>query len=325
MKFENLKDLERAFTAGKLGNLPDRLSVGEIIFQFMGDKTGNAREIFNNGHKPVVMYQPTDKTPHDHCIVLAWTLNDKSHIVPGSVITVPQSLSLSKSQFFSGNTPTTMPNTSPSGTIPTVSHPEYEELPFNAQVGTGDEDAEEHLNMVSHLATHPINQPTFEKQPDKGEKIKQDYENRTLGTHLELTLIGFNQDQPIQGKVDTGATFCSLHAENIQVKRSPYGTDEEEIVSFVFNKMNYSMNLEQYQAISSADGGVSQRPVVRFDVRIKDQIFHDVLFNLNDRSQMEDILLVGTNLLGKGKFLVDPAKESVDWDYIQYRAKTLLG
>lgn len=327
MKYENLRDVERAFLAGKLSNLPDRLTIGDITFQFMGDKTGDIRSIFTKGHKPVVMYQPIEKTPHDHCVVFAWTLNDHSHIVPGAVISVPQSLSLTKDMFNLApshppmNGTTYNPPMSPSGTIPTSSHPEYEEQAR----GTGEEEAEEHLNMVGHLGTHPVSQPTFDKQPDKGEKIKQDYENRTIGTYLDVVLIGFNQDQAIHGKVDTGAQFCSLHAENVQVKRDPFGTGEEEIVTFVFNKMRYSMNLEQYQAISSADGGTEQRPVVRFDVRIKDAIYHDILFNLNDRSHMEDPLLIGTNLLQKGKYLVDPARESIDWGYISRQVKNLLG
>jgi hypothetical protein len=326
MKFENLRDVERAFLAGKLSSLPDQITIGDVTFKFMGDRMGGSRDIFQKGHKPVVMYQPIEKTPHDHCVVFAWNLNDQSHIVPGAVISVPQSLSLSKDMFNVApshppiNGGIMDPPNSPSGVMPTSSHPQNEEQP-----ASGEEDAEEHLNMVGHLGTHPINQPTFEKQPDKGEKIKQDYENRTIGTYLDIVLIGFNQDQAIHGKVDTGAVFCSLHAENVQVKRDPLSTNEEEIVTFIFNKSRYSMNLEQYQAISSADGGTHQRPVVRFDVRVKDVIYHDILFNLNDRSNMEDPLLVGTNLLQKGKYLVDPAKESINWDYVGRQARNLLG
>jgi hypothetical protein len=327
MRFDTFKELERAFTAGKLGSLPDRLTIGDITFQFMGDRTGDARSIFNKGHKPVVIYQPTEKTPFDHCVVLAWTLNNQSHIVPGTVITVPQSMNLSKDMFNiapsappNNGTQVSPPN-SPSAVAPPVSHPEYEEQPTYGS----EEDAEEDMNMISHLGTHPMTQQTFNKAPDKGEKMKQDLETRTIGKSLDIVLIGFNRDQPIRGKVDSGAVFCSLHAENVQVKRDPLATGEEEIVSFVFNQVKYSMNLEQYQAISSADGGVEQRPVVRFDVRIKDAIYHDILFNLNDRSHMQDPLLLGTNLLEKGKFLIDPTKESIDWAFIDAKLRTLLG
>ena len=327
MRFDNYRDLERAFTAGKLGSLPDKLTVGDVTYVFMSDNIGNARDIFNNGHKPVVMYRPSDKTPHDKCIVFAWTLNDQSHIMPGAVITVPQSLSLTKDMFNLApshppiNGTKINPPMSPSGIIPTTSHPEYEELP----VGVSDEEAEEDLNMIGHLGTHPIQSQVFDKAPDKGEKIKQDYEQRTIGKSIDLVLIGFNRDQPIRGKVDTGAVYCSLHADDIHIKRNPMSTGEEEVVSFTFNEVKYTMNLEQYQAISSADGGVQQRPVVRFDIRIKDAIYHDILFNLNDRSHMEDPLLIGSNLLEKGKFLVDPTKESIDWKYVASKVESLLG
>jgi len=326
MRFDNYRDLERAFTAGKLGSLPEKFTVGDITYVFMSDRTGDARSIFNKGHKPVVIYRPSDRTPHDNCVVFAWTLNDHSHIVPGAVITIPQSLSLTKDMFNvaashppingGGNV---NPPMRPSGSMPTTSHPEHEEEP------TGEEDAEEDLNMIGHLSTHPLQNQVFDKSPDKGEKLKQDYEGRTIGKSMDIILIGFNRDQPIKGKIDTGAVYCSLHAENINIKRNPLSTDtEEQVISFVFNEVRYTMNLEQYQAISSADGGVEQRPVVRFDVRIKDAIYHNILFNLNDRGHMQDSLLIGSNLLEKGKFLIDPTKESVDWKFIAAKLNTLL-
>lgn len=325
MKFDTLKDLERAFTAGKIGNLPDRVTVGDTTFNFIGHRTKDIRSIYS-GHKPVAIYQPAEHTPHDHCIVFAWTIDDESRIIPGSVITVPQSLSLTKDMFnVSGSQSTggSQGNISPpintvSGQGSTSSHPEYEEV---AKSYGSTEEEERDMNFVHHLSNHPLELDHIEqpKNPaaDKMLKMKDEMEARTVGQYVDIVLIGFNNEQPIHGKTDTGATFCSLHADNIKVKKDPLGTENEEVASFTYNGTNYTMNVEQYQAISSADGGTTQRPVVRFNVRIKDKVVRDVLINLNDRSDMDDKMLVGMNLLQQAKLVVDPSiEEGINWGYI---------
>jgi hypothetical protein len=118
---------------------------------------------------------------------------------------------------------------------------------------------------------------------------------------------------PIVGKVDTGATYCSLHAEELRIRPDPLSTENADLVSFIFNDRRYTVPVVDYQAIASADGGVNQRPVITFNVKIKDELHEDIMFNLNDRSNMEDPLLIGMNLLKKGKFLIDPKMESFDW------------
>ena len=142
-----------------------------------------------------------------------------------------------------------------------------------------------------------------EKKPEKEEEP-------VIGKKMEIVLVSFNGDKPIEGKVDTGASVCSLHAESIKIRNDPY-RPEQQVVDFVYDGKKYSMGLAQHQAVSSADGGVGYRPVVQFTVKYDGKTYSEVAFNLNDRSEMEDRLLIGLNLLEQIGYKIDP-KESVE-------------
>lgn len=148
------------------------------------------------------------------------------------------------------------------------------------------------------------NEETVMKEAEKKEK-----EEPTIGSRIDITLVSFNDNKPITGKVDTGATINSLHAENIHVRNDPLD-DEHQIVDFVFEGRKYTVGLVQQQSVSSADGGVNYRPVVSFSVKYDGKVIPDVMFNLNDRSEMEDKLLIGMNLIEEIGYKIDPKKES---------------
>lgn len=134
-------------------------------------------------------------------------------------------------------------------------------------------------------------------------------EEPTIGGHIDIVLSGFNNDEPITGKVDTGATINSLHADTIEVRKDPLNPDSQ-VVDFVYGGKKYTVGLEQQQSVQSADGGVNYRPVVSFTVKYDGKVFKDVLFNLNDRGDMEDKLLIGMNLLSEIGYKIDPTEES---------------
>jgi hypothetical protein len=148
---------------------------------------------------------------------------------------------------------------------------------------------------------------TESQQASKNEKP----EEPVIGSHIDVILNGFNDNQTIRGKVDTGATINSLHATNIKIRKDPY-EPEQEIVDFEFNGKRYSVGLAQYQSVQSADGGIKYRPVVQFTVKYGEKVVPDVMFNLNDREDMEDKLLIGMNLLSGIGYKIDPTLESID-------------
>lgn len=103
---------------------------------------------------------------------------------------------------------------------------------------------------------------------------------------VTVTLQGISGE--IEAKIDTGATQTSLHADDISV------TDEH--VVFKLNGRTYRAPLETEQQISSSDGGVVSRPVIRTVVTIDGQEV-DTMINLNDRSDMPQPMLIGQDII----------------------------
>ena len=135
-------------------------------------------------------------------------------------------------------------------------------------------------------------------------------EEPTIGSKIDVVLVSFNGNKPITGKVDTGASVCSLHADSINIRKDPLNP-EQQVVDFTYDGSKFTTGMEQQQSVQSADGGVEYRPLVKFAVKYDGKTIPDVLFNLNDRSQMEDKLLIGMNLLTEIGYKIDPTSESV--------------
>lgn len=121
-----------------------------------------------------------------------------------------------------------------------------------------------------------------------------------ISDESDVVLVGFNDNQPIKARVDTGAAQCSLHGEDVK-----WSTDNN-LIQFTFEGKRYRMNLNSEQSISSSDGGNSKRPVVAFKVKFAGKLFDKILFNINDRGHMPHPILIGQNILEHGNFLIDP-------------------
>jgi hypothetical protein len=104
---------------------------------------------------------------------------------------------------------------------------------------------------------------------------------------VSVVLLGIS-DEPINGKLDTGAGCCSLNAQQIHC-------DDTE-VSFLFKGKKFRMRLDSKQQIQTADGGTEVRPVISVNCKIDGKVINDVKINLNDRGELSD-LLVGMNLI----------------------------
>lgn len=122
-----------------------------------------------------------------------------------------------------------------------------------------------------------------------------------LKSEVDIQLVGFNKNEAIKARIDTGAGQCSLHGE--QVKFS------DELVQFTFNGVRYKMELADTQDIRSSDGGDEKRPCVSFNIKIGDQLLNNIIFNINDRSNMPHEILLGQNALTQGRFIIDPTLE----------------
>lgn len=145
-----------------------------------------------------------------------------------------------------------------------------------------------------------------EHEPKAKTEDKPEKDENIIGNEIDVVLTGFNKGKPITGKVDTGATISSLHAEDIKTTRD--NLNDEDLVTFKHNGIKYRMKLETHQAVQTADGGSEYRPVVSFDVQFQDKTYKDIMFNLNNRSDMPFKVLLGKNFIEKGKFLVDASE-----------------
>lgn len=132
-----------------------------------------------------------------------------------------------------------------------------------------------------------------------------------IGNEVEISFATLG-NRALMGKVDTGATTSSLHATNIQVSGNR--------VTFVcpdISRNSISMELAGSQEVHSADGGGQARPIVKFDVTVDGQQLSGVAFNLNDRSNMDDPVLIGQNILQAGDFIIDVNKDQQPADDVR--------
>lgn len=129
-----------------------------------------------------------------------------------------------------------------------------------------------------------------------------------IGVTSNIRFMKFSNH--VRGRVDSGASICSLHATNIDVDRVSHR------VSFECPSLSHNiitMKLEQMMAVRTPDGGIENRPVVKFDIEIQGKHLKDIEFNLNNREHMDEPVLIGENAIRAGKFLINvAAKESID-------------
>jgi hypothetical protein len=149
-----------------------------------------------------------------------------------------------------------------------------------------------------------------DNQNKKPDNTKDEDTTKQIGITVDLSIVGFNGDNPIRAKVDTGAQYCSLHADDLEVITDDI--TKNSIVKFTYNEYQYKLDVDGFQSVSSADGGTTNRPSVRLSVRLNDQFIQDVVFNLNDRSHMDYPVLIGMNLISAGKFVIDPNINEMD-------------
>lgn len=132
---------------------------------------------------------------------------------------------------------------------------------------------------------------------------KEDLESRIIADKIEVHFLNMPVSSSLVAKVDTGAEMCSLNAQNIQVDR------QNKTVSFVAPQLSNNtikMNLADQQAVKTSGGDTTYRAVISATLKINGKVLKDIQINLNDRSDMQDPMLIGQNALQPGNFLIDP-------------------
>ncbi len=119
-----------------------------------------------------------------------------------------------------------------------------------------------------------------------------------IGSNVEVTFVGTNKK--INGKVDTGASICCLHATDINVSGSQVSFNCDAL-----SQNTITLPIADTMVVKSADGGDNTRPVVKLTININGVSLNDVDFNLNDRTGMDSACLIGQNAIKQGEFVVD--------------------
>lgn len=132
----------------------------------------------------------------------------------------------------------------------------------------------------------------------------------------EVQVVFDRFGKTIKGKVDTGANMSSIHVDHWQILP---GKNKVQFTSHILSENNILMDVIDQIVVKTSEGS-EYRPVVQFQISIGNVRIKDAQFNLNNRSGMQHPILIGQNILERGKFLIDPTKtkdmvkaENFDW------------
>jgi len=141
--------------------------------------------------------------------------------------------------------------------------------------------------------------------------------DQLIGDIALVKFTSLSSPKELQGKTDTGATISSLHADHYKINGNT--------VTFTCQPLgpnSITVPLKTQHAVKSPDGGTVYRPVIVLNVKVNGKLLNNVEFNLNDRGNMDQPVLIGQNLLQAGKFYVDPSRnegltvENIDWERV---------
>ena len=165
----------------------------------------------------------------------------------------------------------------------------------NIQTNWPDKDlAKGVIEYILNTSQTPINQmkvmpsdviePVKDEAPAPTEVITQD----TIG---EVEMVSINRiTGEVEARVDTGAKYCSLHVDNVDV--------DGNWVKFKRGDITFKVPVFKTVKIRHASIGESvHRPVVKLDLTMRNVRLNQMEFTLNDRSSMSYEVLIGRNAL----------------------------
>ena len=104
-------------------------------------------------------------------------------------------------------------------------------------------------------------------------------------------------------KFDTGnPVFSVLHAEDIKIKGKK--------ITFSFNEKTITTNLVKTYTVDTG-GGEDARPVIKLDMEFAGTLYKDVMFGLNDRTEMGTDVLLNRYTMNRFNVMVNPRRKYV--------------
>lgn len=158
------------------------------------------------------------------------------------------------------------------------------------------EESKEELNSKEEVKSEPEEE---EEEVDLTDDEVIHNTDQIIGTVTHITIKNFNDDEPIDARVDTGATHSSINGQNVEVS--------DNIVKFTFGKYRYKFYLARMSNIKTSDNGTEERPVIKVDIIINGNEVKNVEFNINEREHMKYDVILGRSTLEAAGVLVNPA------------------
>ena len=150
-----------------------------------------------------------------------------------------------------------------------------------------------------------------EEKEEKTEKPEEKEEqstvsSRIIGSITEVKIKYFNDDKPIEARVDTGATHSSMHADDIEV--------DDNIVKFRFGEYIYKFPMLRNSKTKTSDNDAEfkERPTIVVNMEINGISINNVQLTLNNREHMNFNVLLGRSALAAAGVLIDPAAGNID-------------
>ncbi|MDY6805395.1 MAG: RimK/LysX family protein [Cyanobacteriota bacterium] len=119
-----------------------------------------------------------------------------------------------------------------------------------------------------------------------------------------------NRDSKVSAKLDSGATTSSINAEILSQpdeETESGGTIKFKFIDTDGNETLYERPIERWVKIKRKEGGTIRRPVVKMIFCIAGKEIEEEV-NLSQRDEFNYSILVGRNMLEKGKLTIDSSQ-----------------
>jgi ribosomal protein S6--L-glutamate ligase len=133
-------------------------------------------------------------------------------------------------------------------------------------------------------------------EPEKEKIQNKDFD--VIGTIDHVIVKYFNDEEPIQARIDSGAEYCSINGTDIEVN--------PETILFTFNGTRYRFSKVKTVTIVSANGK-QERPLIRLDIVINGNTYYNVEFTVNERPGLKYGILLGRKALAQANVLINPS------------------
>ena len=138
------------------------------------------------------------------------------------------------------------------------------------------------------------------REQRKAKEAESNIENIINGVDHKITVEGV--DGELDAKIDTGNDgYNVIHADDIQW--------EDHMVTFTINGTPFEKTVVETVEVTTSDN-TTTRPIVLLNITFLDSDYIDVPFSLDDRSGMDQPVLIGEAFLNEIEQIIKLSKKA---------------